>query len=87
MNVNNIECGLKVKTSFVKLPMPQQHGAVLWTGRDVTVGGDVALGATHACHYAVVTEYYLNYFSCKHKITIQLVQSYNLSHYESQIIF
>lgn len=45
--------------------MPQQHGAVFGSRRDVAVGGDVALRATHARHHAVVTEDYLYYFSWK----------------------
>lgn len=44
-------------------PMPEQHGAVLGAGRDVAVRGDVALGPANARHHAVVTEYYLHYFS------------------------
>lgn len=43
--------------------MPQQYGAVFGSRRDVAVGGDVALRATHARHHAVVTEDYLYYFS------------------------
>lgn len=45
--------------------MPQQYGAVFGSRRDVAVGGDVALRATHARHHAVVTEDYLYYFGWK----------------------
>lgn len=52
------------------LPVPQQHGAVLRARRDVAVRRDVALRATHARHHAVVTEDYLNYFSCTKKLKV-----------------
>lgn len=43
--------------------MPEQYGAVFGSRRNVAVGGDIALRATHARHYAVVAEDYLYYFS------------------------
>lgn len=50
--------------AVARRPVPQQHGAVLRARRDVAVRRDVALGARHARHHAVVTEDYLNYLGC-----------------------
>lgn len=65
------------------VPVPQEDGAVSASGRDIAVGGDIALAARQASDHSVVTEDNLDDFRCKSDVYLICRASSGDSYYLS----